>query len=137
MRNIFKVWGKAVKSGDLEKVCGLNKCKGLWVEEALTVLVVIAQIRGWKVDSGLMDRWIQSIIKQERIAAEKARNKDPAEQMEKGEVVVEEVFVDAEKRELMARDEVMAAAESEKNDEVLIDIEQEEEVVEKTEELKA
>lgn len=96
----------------MEKVCGLEECTSGWFEEALVLLVVIAQIRGWRLDGRVFDKWIANLIREEKMVI--ARNEDTAEQMEKGVVDVEEVsIVDAEKRALMDRDEVMAAAQVE------------------------
>jgi len=136
VQDIWKIWGPVYKGKGLEGVCGLKECKGLWVEEALIVLVVIAQLRGWKWDNGLVDRWIQGVITQEKLAAERAKTKDSVERMEKGEEIETAVVVeDAEKRELMARDGIVVADVEEK-EAVLVEID-EVEVEKKGEEVKA
>lgn len=98
-------------------VCGLSECKGKWVEWTLTGIVVLGQITGGKWDAGYVDRWIENIIKEE---AEKLAKLDAAaiakgempkgmdlEKADKFESVVYK-SAEEEKRELMARDEVVA-----------------------------
>jgi hypothetical protein len=126
VRNAFKLWKPVYKNG-LDSMCGLNECKGYWVEEGLVVLVVICQMRGWRWDNGLIDKWIEGLVKQEKIAAEKAKNNEE-NRMEKGEmteneVVVENQTAEEEKKELMARDAI-ASTDIEVKDEVLIEFEE-------------
>lgn len=59
----------------------------------------------------LIDKWIEGLVKQEKIALEKAKNTEES-RMEKGEMTAEETVVpefqsaEEEKRELMARDDI-------------------------------
>lgn len=43
----------------MEGLCGLNECKGKWVEEALIVTVVVCQLMGWKWDNGYVYRLLK------------------------------------------------------------------------------
>ncbi|KAG4431402.1 hypothetical protein IFR05_013113 [Cadophora sp. M221] len=103
-------------------VCGLKECKGKWVEWMLVSVVVMCQIGGWKWDGGYVDRWIENIIKEE---AEKQAKVDAAkiakgempmgtdlEKADKYEGVVYKT-ADEEKRELMARDDMVVEEASE------------------------
>ncbi|KUJ15057.1 uncharacterized protein LY89DRAFT_686616 [Mollisia scopiformis] len=120
VQNIWKVWGRAFKGNGIESICGLDKCKAAWAEEALTVLVIIAHMRGWSWDNDLFTRWVEGLVKQEKIALENAKRKDSAQQMEKGEVAVEDQIVDSEKSELMAKDGIVLEKEK-----PLVEIEEE------------
>lgn len=137
VRNGFKLWKPVYRNG-VEGMCGLNECKGKWVEEALIVVVVVCQLRGWKWDNGLIDKWIEGLVKQEKIAAERAKNNNE-NRMEKGEMTEEIVneypSAEEEKRELMAED-AMTSTDIEVKREVLIEVEDADRV-EKPEEVKA
>lgn len=124
MKNTWKIWGGVVRGRGIEAVCGLDECKGKWVEEGLILLVVIAHLRGWKWDAGFGDKWVESVVEQERKKIEDAKGNDEVQVMEKGEVFVdEEDGVDEEKRELMVRDGIMSG--SEEQEELLMETEDE------------
>jgi hypothetical protein len=134
VRNTWKIWGGVIKGNGIEAVCGLEECRGKWVEEVLILLVVVAHIKGWKWDFGVGDKWVDSVIEQEEKKIEEARGKDAVQAMEKGEVIVGVDGGDEEKRELMVRDEIMSGGE-EKED-LLIETE-EKIIVQSAEEVKA
>lgn len=124
MKNTWKIWGGVIRGQGMGAVCGLDECKGKWVEEGLILLVVIAHLRGWKWDAGFGDKWVESVVEQERKKMEEAKGNDEVQVMEKGEVFVdEEDGVDEEKRELMVRDGVMS--DTEEKEELLMETEDE------------
>jgi hypothetical protein len=108
------LWSWTGVEGALE-ICGLNECKGSWVEVGLLVLVVLGQWRGWRWDMGLVDKWVEGIVAQNINAEEAKRQKAMGADVERGlvdsdvkEVVAKEEFVgsDMEKTALLADVEV-------------------------------
>ncbi|PVH74449.1 hypothetical protein DL98DRAFT_30566 [Cadophora sp. DSE1049] len=95
-------------------VCGLSECKGKWVEWTLVVGIVLCQIGGKKWDAGYVDRWIDGLIKQEAQAQAQKRaasgEMPQGSDLEKADKFEGVVYTDAdeEKRELKARDEMVA-----------------------------
>lgn len=86
----------------------------------------------------MIDKWIEGLVKQEKIAADKAKNNNE-NRMEKGEMIEEIVneypSAEEEKEQLMAKDP-MTSTDIEVKQEVLIEIE-EADKVEKADEVKA
>ncbi|KAH8751211.1 hypothetical protein BGZ57DRAFT_1010152 [Hyaloscypha finlandica] len=108
------LWSWTGEEGALE-ICGLNECKGSWVEVGLLVLVVLGQWRGWRWDMGLVDKWVEGIVAQNINAEEAKKQKAMGADVERGlvdsdvkEVVAKEDFVgsDMEKTALLADVEV-------------------------------
>lgn len=108
------LWSWTGEEGALE-ICGLNECKGSWVEVGLLVLVVLGQWRGWRWDMGLVDKWVEGIVAQNINAEEAKKQKAMGADVERGlvdsdvkKVVAKEDFVgsDMEKTALLADVEV-------------------------------
>lgn len=86
--------GKIAKGKNWElEMCGLGGCKAEWAEMALTSLVVLAEVRGWKWEGGWLDLWIERLVKQDH-------DKDAVVRMEAGEADVK-IEVDEEKERLI------------------------------------
>lgn len=71
-------------------MCGLGGCKAEWAEIALTSLVVLDEVRGWKWEGGWLDLWIEGLAKQEN-------DKDAFVRMDAGEAGGE-IAVNKEKK---------------------------------------
>jgi hypothetical protein len=63
--------------------CGLNDCRGSWVEAGLLVVVVVGQWMGWRWDAGLVDKWVQLVVTQARKQEEEKRKKAEGSDVEK------------------------------------------------------
>jgi hypothetical protein len=93
---------------DALEICGFE-CRGSWVEVALLVVVVLGQWRGWRWDAGLVDKWVEGLVCQGKMAEEAKRLKAVERDVERGvvveerkEIVVEEVVSgDMEKTALL------------------------------------
>lgn len=107
-KDIGNLYSWTGEDGNL-KVCGLNECKGSWVEVGLLVLVCLGQWRGWRWDMGLVDKWVEGIVVQATKTEEAKRMRAMGGDVEQGvvqeekqEAVVEDVVgVDMEKQALL------------------------------------
>lgn len=56
-QDVGRLWSWTGEDDALE-ICGLNECKGSWVEVSLLVIVVLGQWRGWRWDMGLVEKCV-------------------------------------------------------------------------------
>lgn len=92
--------------GEVE-LCGLMECKGAWVQSLLIAGVVLGELVGLKWEFGLVDLWVEGIVKGATAQEEKKRREALGSDVEKAvdvkEVVIEEEVVggDMEKTALL------------------------------------
>ena len=48
--------------------CGLWEYGGSWVEEISLLAVIGCTWRGWRWDGGLVDKWIEGLVKEDKRA---------------------------------------------------------------------
>ena len=77
------------------ELCGLGECKGAWVQVFLIGGVVLGELIGVKWDFGVVDIWVEAIVKGAKAQAEKKRVEALGSDIEKGDVD-EKVVIDEE-----------------------------------------
>jgi hypothetical protein len=97
--DVRDLWSWAGGEGALE-ICGLNECRGSWVEVGLLVLVVLGQWRGWRWDMGLVDKWVEGIVARNIKAEEAKRQKAMGADVERG-------LVDSDVKEVVAKEDLL------------------------------
>jgi hypothetical protein len=76
--------------------CQLDECHAAWIEEALLLIVIVGQIRGWKWDVGYVDMWVDGLVKAGLQQQEAKRMKEEERRMEEGTSEVDRPTTEAQ-----------------------------------------
>jgi hypothetical protein len=103
-KDVARLYSFIGEGGDRRvEFCGLNECRGDWVEAGLLVLVCLGQWRGWRWDFGVVERWVEAVVKQAKVQEGEKRRKAASADVERGDVANK---VD-EKKGLVVEEEVV------------------------------
>lgn len=97
--------------------CGLNDCRGSWVEAGLLAVVVVGQWMDWRWDAGLLDKWVERVVAQ-------ANKQEEEERRKKGEGGdVEKGVVNEDEKKGLVAEEAVVGGDMEKKV-LLVDVEE-------------